>query len=294
MKKIFAALLLVIAFSLNAQVTANRFFYELTFKPGIEIDSLKKEMTILDITKEKSLYRDYLMVSQDSLLKVYMDQAMKSGNFSMKTFRATFKEPKFSYRVSKTYPTMDVKFTEQILQDKVSYDEKLKFDWKIENEKAKIGEYNAQKATTTYGGRNWTAWFSTDLPFQDGPYKFYGLPGLIVKLEDSEKNYSWELKGNKKIDNYEEQSYGEKMQASFGSRGKELTVSKEKFDQIYYNYKQDPYASIRPQLAQIPADMKMPDGTSIAQMMKDEEARLKKFLAENNNSVEKPQPKAKK
>ena len=285
--------LFFISFSLlfNAQVSANRFFYELTFKPGVEVDSLHKEMTILDIVKEKSVYRDYLMVSQDSILKSYMETAMKTGNFSMKDFRKMIKDPKFSYKVTKTYPNMDVKYTDQILQDKVSYEQKLKFDWKIENEKKKIGEYNAQKATTTFGGRNWTAWFSTEIPFQDGPYKFYGLPGLIVKLEDADKNYAWELKGNKKIDQYEEESYGEKMQKQFGGRGGDIVVSREKFDQMYDAYKKDPFGSIRSQMSQIPADAKMPDGTSVAQMMKDEEARLKKHLAENNNSIEKPQPK---
>jgi GLPGLI family protein len=45
--------------------------------------------------------------------------------------------------------------------------------------------------------------------FPDGPYKFSGLPGLIVKIEDADKNYSWELKGNKKIENYSELTYME-------------------------------------------------------------------------------------
>jgi GLPGLI family protein len=78
------------------------------------------------------------------------------------------------------------------------YDDPVKFTWNIQPEKQKIGEYNTQKATTEFGGRKWTAWFSSDIPFQDGPYKFYGLPGLIVKIEDDEKNYSWMLSGNKR------------------------------------------------------------------------------------------------
>ena len=46
--------------------------------------------------------------------------------------------------------------------------------------KKKIGEYEAQKATTEFGGRQWTVWFTEAIPFPDSTYKFSGL-GLIVK-----------------------------------------------------------------------------------------------------------------
>lgn len=285
MKKIFATLLLVLAFVANAQVTANRFFYELKYKPGKDSDERKTAMTILDIVKDKSIYQDYLMVSQDSILKMEVEQMMKAGTF--KDLSKVLKEPNFGYKVTKTYPNMEVKYTEQILQDKVSYNEQLKFDWKIISEKEKIGEYNTQKATTNFGGREWTAWFSTDIPFQDGPYKFHSLPGLIVKIEDADKDYSWELKGNKKVANYEEESYSEKIQKQFsGSKGNVLTVSREKFNQLYDAYKKDPFGSMRAKFAQIPADAKMPDGTLVSQMLKEQEAKLKKYLNENNNPIE--------
>ncbi|RXM57797.1 GLPGLI family protein [Chryseobacterium sp. CH1] len=40
-----------------------------------------------------------------------------------------------------------------------------------------IGKYKSQKAETNYGGRNWIAWFTTELPFADGPLYFNGLFG---------------------------------------------------------------------------------------------------------------------
>ncbi len=288
MKKLFSLLIMLVFFGAHAQETANRFFYELSYKPGKDLDTIKKAMTILDITDKKSFYRDYLMVSQDSILKLEVENMMKAGTF--KDLTKTLKQPSFSYKVTKTYPAMDLKYSENILQDKMSYEEKIKLDWKISGEKQKIGEYNAQKATTTFGGRNWTAWFSTDIPFQDGPYKFYGLPGLIVKLEDDKKNYSWELKGNKKVSNFEEESYSEKMMKQFGQGKNDLLVSREKFEKVYEAYKKDPFGSIRTQLAQIPADFKLPDGTSMSQMMKNQEEQLKKMLNENNNSIEISQP----
>ncbi|MEC5395679.1 GLPGLI family protein [Bergeyella sp. RCAD1439] len=283
--KLFWSFICLMAFTLGqAQSTANRFFYELKYKPSTQSDSIRQAMTILDILPEKSIYRDELMISQDSLLKAEVEKMMKTGAF--KDLSKSIKKPNFSYKVIKTYPSMEIRYTDHILQDKVSYDEKLLFDWKIFPEKKKIGEYNAQKATSSFAGRNYTAWFSNELPFQDGPYKFFGLPGLIVQLEDETGDYQWTLKGNKKVDNHEEESYSEKLMKQFGQSRNEIKVSKEKFEQMYEAYKKDPFGSIRHQISQIPAEAKMPDGTSISKMMKEQEEQMKKHLNENDNTIE--------
>ncbi len=60
--------------------------------------------------------------------------------------------------------------------------------WEVLPEFSNILQYKVQKAVTNFGGRKWFAWFTPDIPIPDGPYKFRGLPGLILKVEDS-KNY---------------------------------------------------------------------------------------------------------
>jgi GLPGLI family protein len=61
------------------------------------------------------------------------------------------------------------------------------FGWKIENVFKKIGNYHCQKATTKFRGRSYTAWFTTKMPFSFGPWKFNGLPGLILDIYDTDK-----------------------------------------------------------------------------------------------------------
>ena len=278
----FALLFLVIL--ANAQ-SANRFFYELTFKPKKGIDSLQKTVMILDVTDKKSLYRDYLTVSQDSVLKIEVEKMQKAGVF--KDLSKSFQMPKFAYKITKEYPTMKVNFSERMLNSVFGYNEEPKFNWKISNDKQKIGEYEAQKATTEFGGRKWTAWFTESIPFPDGPYKFSGLPGLIVKIEDAEKNFSWVLTANKPLKEFEELSYSEKLSAQFGARNDVTIINRDKFESSFEEYKKDPFASIRAQITPEMKAMKMPgNDKTMGEMMSDQEKSIKDFYNASNNTVE--------
>jgi GLPGLI family protein len=206
-----------------------------------------------------------------------------------KDLSKTIRMPKFSFKIYKIYPDMTEQYVDRISRNLFAYEEKIKFDWKILSDKEKIGEYNTQKATTEFGGRTWTAWFTTDIPFQDGPYKFYGLPGLIVKIEDQDKNYSWLLSGNKTIKDWKEFSYAEEINAKFGmgSNEKKL-IPKDKFEKAYNAFKQDPMAEWRAQVPQNMMSMKMPGSDkTIGEMMKDQEKIAKDFFNANDNPIEK-------
>lgn len=71
--------------------------------------------------------------------------------------------------------------------------EKLpKLNWEVLKDTLTILKYNTQKAKVNFRGRNYFAWFTSDIFISDGPFKFHGLPGLILKVESEDKNYVYE------------------------------------------------------------------------------------------------------
>ncbi|SFD82320.1 GLPGLI family protein [Thermophagus xiamenensis] len=77
--------------------------------------------------------------------------------------------------------------------------QKIRYQWSIINSADTIIlGYPCKKARTHFAGRDYTAWFTPEIPVSDGPYKFYGLPGLIVLIEDSQKQHRFELLSTRK------------------------------------------------------------------------------------------------
>ncbi|WP_029274063.1 GLPGLI family protein [Pedobacter borealis] len=69
------------------------------------------------------------------------------------------------------------------------------FKWKITNDYKVIQKFKCRKAVTNFRGRNYIAWFTEELPIQNGPWKFCGLPGLIINVGDDKSFFNYELTG---------------------------------------------------------------------------------------------------
>ena len=68
------------------------------------------------------------------------------------------------------------------------------FDWEIKEDTKTILGYNCQLAVTTFRGRFYEAWFTSQLP-NGGPWKFSDLPGLILAVKAVDDYVSWEAVG---------------------------------------------------------------------------------------------------
>ncbi|MES2372748.1 MAG: GLPGLI family protein [Bacteroidota bacterium] len=88
----------------------------------------------------------------------------------------------------KYQPTSTMAYMAFAVNELFSVEEKIPaIDWKIGNETKEIHGLPCQKATGDYRGRNYEAWFCSQLAYNNGPWKLGGLPGLILEAYDTKK-----------------------------------------------------------------------------------------------------------
>lgn len=261
-------LLFLMPFLFSAQ--NHRFIYEVNFKKDSTENLLTKEFYFLDIGSEETFYygKDYFVM--DSLM--------------MNNLPIEFKSPPNLTNVT-IHKNKSRKYDEyELLEyDMIKLSSENQQSWKLLNEKKQIDKYNVQKAETLWGGRKWTAWFTTEIPFQEGPYKFGGLPGMILELNDDKNNYSFKV-----IRSYALKDV--KGKDMFGLLLKNAApVSLEKYYKIKLSHYQDPLSFLKNGMM----DMKnyegvfLKDGTKVTNdNQRDVIATQQKILKKYNNPVE--------
>ncbi|MFN4147736.1 MAG: GLPGLI family protein, partial [Runella sp.] len=152
--------------------------------------------------------------------KLILSNKLPISVISSNTYPKSF----FKNVVEKDYLNKFSKITEQVGVNVYKYELNQKIDWEIYNDTLTINNVLCTKAYTNYEGREYYAWFSPDFPIQDGPYKFWGLPGLIFKIHDFENHFSFSVE---KIENCHNC-----LNPSLLMAKKPINVSYEKFKQL--------------------------------------------------------------
>jgi GLPGLI family protein len=155
------------------------------------IDTARKKenstICILQIGKEATKFVDINQIKLDSIKMSYEN---------LKTIGT--KEINEILKTKVSWPkTIFVEKEKIIVQSDVSnlfqYEEpKNNFKWELQNGEKTISGYVCKKASVKFRGREYTAWYAKDLNVNSGPYKFYGLPGLILEIFDSENIFHFE------------------------------------------------------------------------------------------------------
>ena len=120
---------------------------------------------------------------------------MQDGTFARQYNVTKDDIARYQYKVYKNHPKGKVTMMDHVfMMGSFLYEEDYPcMTWEYTEDTATIAGRFAQKAICDYGGRTWEAWFAPELPFNDGPYMFCGLPGLIVKVADTQDHYRFEM-----------------------------------------------------------------------------------------------------
>jgi len=267
--KLSLNLLFLMFFTICNSQTTN-FVYEYSSIPDSTAkNNVLKELMVLTVSKNKSEFYSLNQFKNDSITESSISKGFPPPPQSL-----TDK----NYRVIKEIPNKNkVNFIASISSTTYDVPQVLNFDWKLTQESKIIMNYNVQKATTNYGGRTWIAWFTKEIPIQDGPYKFCNLPGLILKIEDSKQNHIYEIKAITKSPKdfiYPENKYISAIKVDYP-----------KFSKLYKKYRKEPIADIMDKIQ----DVKDSNGyvvTTKSQIIKEIEESSLKELEKDNNLIE--------
>jgi len=267
MKKLFLVITILLINLINAQTY--RYFYELDYKSDSLQTSSEKKVMVLDINPENVKYYDYSFLQKDSLNIV-----SNSQNTSWtKQIPITRKVNSFE---NMNFLAVGFDFFKYTTIDKI--------DWKIEKETRKVGNFDVQKATANFGRRQWIAWFTREIPFNEGPYKFRGLPGLIVEIEDTKSQYKFRLiKSQNLIKTYDTSNI---LEVRYGSSP--ILTTEKKYIEKARQYYNDPFYSTKQRLRDGAIKnfeyygKKYKTAEELNSITKDAQARILK----NNNPIE--------
>ena len=102
--------------------------------------------------------------------------------------------------VYKNHPAGAITVTDGLREDQVTYRDTLNAQqWTITDSTREVLGYTCQQATADFRGRRWMAWFATDIPVSDGPWKLGGLPGLILEAYDEGQQHVFTAVGLERV-----------------------------------------------------------------------------------------------
>lgn len=164
------------------------------------------EETMLRIGDNMSFYCSVPRYNRDSLMHNHkdlywqMERALFEKNpkeFSS-TASSLARSGRYGNMIFKNYPSGKITETARFdLEDWIYEEDWEKPEWEITDETKDILGYECFKAITEYRGRKWIAWFTPEIPLQEGPWKLCGLPGLILEANDSGDYYHFTANGLK-------------------------------------------------------------------------------------------------
>lgn len=218
MKHIFIILACIFSLNLYAQ---NKFDEKIRITPRFEygesdlqiIYNHKATDPVLEKTEE---HEEILLIGNDvslymnhgQYLRDLAEDSIGQENITLRMFVEMSEEYNAhngTYFVVKTYAENKLLYQNFTMLGTMYYYETFPdFKWQISSADTKeICGMMCQKATSSFRGREWEVWFAPEMKINDGPWKFSGLPGLVLSAYSKDGDHIFEctsiLRDHRKI-----------------------------------------------------------------------------------------------
>ena len=196
-KRVIIFLSLIFSTLLLAQKQENLLEVEFAYLSKAKLNKtnsfIHEEIFLLQILKDKAFFFSENMAKNDSMRQsdVYRAFAATPKGQPINVTISDRLKSKYNYSILQT--SQDNQYFEGNWDKSYTYKEDVIKDWKLVNETQTINTFSCKKATLRYKGRDWIAWYTPEIPLPYGPYKFTGLPGLVIKMESEDGEFSFEL-----------------------------------------------------------------------------------------------------
>ena len=187
--------LLLIVILINAQISYSQTSnYKIIYRHCLQIDTSQKlrdtvglQATLIGNSKESNysfakLPKDYKSNIKNTTFgdiiknKTQGTQTIKGSNITYDSIGNILYQNKLTKKI----------FVREKMANEYLITEEITpaINWEITEDKKIIKNYTCQKAVTYFRGRYYIAWFTTQIPIVAAPWKFNGLPGLLMDIED--------------------------------------------------------------------------------------------------------------
>lgn len=163
--------------------------YLWTYLYNKEEQRVYKENRVVCVAPDVTLDCSYQPIGE----KRSMAESLKAGKMVRDSSLAYRLTPSFYFyypkekRLKRTYRIVSEEF---LLSDSV-----IENRWTLTAEEKDIAGHRCRKAYTTNNGRNWYAWYTTELPYTAAPRHLTGLPGVVLEASDEEGEIVWQCEG---------------------------------------------------------------------------------------------------
>lgn len=195
MNLLLLAIFTVVSLQCNAQkeetpLSGGRYECLYEYNVSSQNGNVDKYFTILQIGSSSARFVDYTQYEVDSVSFLKGASSEDKEKYNIQLMK---NEMFFDQTVYQNSPKGKVSVYSTIGTDFYKYEEgNYPIKWQLSEDTDTVCGYVCKKAVGTYGGYQWTAWYAPQIQVSFGPWKFCGLPGLVLAVSDSEHIHRFE------------------------------------------------------------------------------------------------------